>query len=88
MGQQIAIRSDKARELVDKLSERHGKSITAVIEAALMEMDARDEAMRDAETAERRVRWHKALLHDQAILREANVNFNIEDMYDEDGFPC
>lgn len=88
MGQQIAIRSDKARELVDKLSERHGKSITAVIEDALVEMDARDEARRAVEIEERRKRWRAAIEHDQAIIREANVNFKIEDMYDEDGLPC
>ena len=88
MGQQIAIRSDKARELVDKLSERHGMSITSVIEAALAEMDARDEATRTAEIEERRRRWRAAIEHDQAIIREANVNFKIEDLYDQDGLPC
>jgi hypothetical protein len=88
MGQQIAIRSDKARELVDRLSERHGKSITAVIEDALQQMDAQDEATRAAEREARRICWHEALEHDRAILRESNVNFEIEDMYDEDGLPC
>jgi hypothetical protein len=83
MGQQIAIRSDRARELVTKLSARHGKSITATIEEALASMEARDEAV----IAERRTRWHAAMVHDQALFRESGITFDIDDMYDEDGLP-
>jgi hypothetical protein len=83
MGQQIAIRSDLARELVTRLSQRHGKSITATIEEALIAMEARDEAA----IGERRARWRAAIEHDQALIREAGVTFEIDDMYDEDGLP-
>jgi hypothetical protein len=83
MGQQIAIRSDRARELVNRLAQRHGKSITATIEDALAVMDARDEAV----IAERKARWRKAIEHDQALFRESGISFEIEDMYDEGGLP-
>ena len=38
----IAIRSNKARALVNSLSERHGQTIRAIIEEALERMDAND----------------------------------------------
>lgn len=84
MTKQVNIRSDKAHELAIKLSQRHGKSITALIEEALAEMDARDEAF----MAKRAADFHAALEHDRALLRESGVTFKIEDMYGEDGLPC
>jgi hypothetical protein len=83
LGKQIAIRSERARELVTRLSQRHGKSITATIEDALAEMDSRDEAA----LAERRARWRAVIAHDQKLIRESGITFEIEDMYDEDGLP-
>ncbi len=84
MGQQIAIRSDRARELVMRLSKRHGKSITATIEDALAEMEAREYAA----IAERRERWKAAIAHDQELFRQSGAKFELDDMYDEDGLPC
>jgi hypothetical protein len=83
MGQQIAIRSDRARELVTKLSARHGKSITATIEEALAAMEARDEAA----IAERLALWRAVVAHDQALIKKHGTPFEIEDMYDEAGLP-
>ncbi len=83
MGQQIAIRSDRARELVMRLSQRHGKSITATIEDALAAMEARDEAV----IAERLARWRAVVEPIQKSIQEHGIDFEIEDMYDEDGLP-
>ena len=84
MTKQVNIRSDKAHKLAVRLSQRHGKSITALIEESLAEMDARDEAF----MAKRAAEFHVALEHDRALLRESKSTFKIEDMYDEDGLPC
>lgn len=83
MGKQVSIRSDMAHELAVKLSERHHKTITALIEEALAEKDARDEAVIE----ERMARWRVALERDWALLRESKSDFKLEDMYDEDGLP-
>jgi hypothetical protein len=83
MGQQIAIRSDLARELVTKLSQRRGKSITATIEEALTAMDASDEAAIAARVA----RWRAVLEPIQKSIQEHGVTFELEDMYDDDGLP-
>ena len=83
MGKQVSIRSDMAHELAVKLSERHHKTITALIEEALAEKDARDEAVIE----ERMARWRVALEHDWALLRESKSDFKLEDMYDDDGLP-
>jgi hypothetical protein len=83
MGQQIAIRSDLARELVTKLSQRRGKSITATIEEALIAMDASDEAAIAARVA----RWRAVLEPIQKSIQEHGVTFELEDMYDDDGLP-
>ena len=84
MAKQVSIRSDRAHALAVKLAQRHGKSITALIEDALAELDARDEAA----IAERRTRWSAALEQDRKMLEGRNIAFEIEDMYDEDGLPC
>ncbi len=84
MTKQVSIRSQKAHELAIKLSQRHNKTITALIEEALAEMDARDEAALEA----RRARYRAAIEHDQALFRESGIVFEIEDMYDDDGLPC
>jgi hypothetical protein len=83
VGQQIAIRSERARELVTRLSKRHGKSITATIEDALIAMEARDEVA----MAERLERWRKVIEPIQKHVLEHGVTFETEDMYDEDGLP-
>ena len=84
MGKQVSIRSDRAHELAVRLSNRHGKSMTATIEEALAERDAKDQAAIE----ERKARWRKALEHDWKTLEGSKFEFEIEDMYDEDGLPC
>lgn len=84
MTKQVSIRSDRAHALAVKLAQRHGKSITALIEDALAELDARDEAA----IAERRIRWAAAMEESWKMLEGRDIAFDIEDMYDEDGLPC
>jgi hypothetical protein len=83
MSHQIAIRSERARELVTRLSQRHGKSITATIEEALAAMEARDEMA----IAERLERWRKVVEPIQNHIQEHGVTFETDDMYDDDGLP-
>ena len=66
MTKQVSFRSDRAHELAIKLSKRHGKTITRLIEDALADIDARDEA----EVQERRKRWMAAIKLDQQLIKE------------------
>jgi hypothetical protein len=84
MTKQVSIRSERAHELAIKLSKRHGKTITQLIEDALADVDARDEAA----VEERRKRWMTAIVPVQRAVREQGVTFEVEDMYDNDGLPC
>ena len=84
MTKQVSIRSERAHALAVKLAHRHGKSITALIEEALAEKDARDESAIE----ERRARWRKAIAPVQSHVRDHGVSFAAEDLYGEDGLPA
>ncbi len=82
MGRQFNIRSDRAYEIASEISERDGKTLSAVVEDALA---AYQEA---TETREQRIqRWQAMLAEDRKQMNDSD--FKIEDLYDsETGLPA
>ncbi len=82
MGRQLNIRSDRAYELASALSGKLGKSVTAVVEEALVAYRAASET-----PSETLARWKVLLEQDRKHLNDSD--FKIEDLYDpETGLPA
>lgn len=82
MGRQLNIRSDRAYEIATALAEKEGRSITAVVEAALAAYQHANET-----SEERLARWKALLEEDWKNLNDSD--FKIEDLYDpETGLPA
>ena len=82
MGRQLNIRSDRAYEIAAALAEKEGKSITAVVEAALAAYQQANET-----SEERLARWKAQLEETWANLNDSD--FKIDDLYDpETGLPA
>ena len=82
MGRQLNIRSDRAYEIAAALAEKEGKSITAIVEAALAAYQQANET-----SEERLARWKAQLEETWANLNDSD--FKIEDLYDpETGLPA
>jgi hypothetical protein len=82
IGRQLNIRSDRAYQLAAELAGRQGKSITRVVEEALVAYRAATEPH-----GERLARWEAQLEETWKHLNDSN--FKIEDLYDpETGLPA
>jgi hypothetical protein len=78
MARQLNIRSDRAVELARDLSARYRKPIARVVEEAL-------EAYGGETREERLQRWLRLLEENRKRADESE--FELEDMYGEDGLP-
>lgn len=82
MGRQLNIRSDRAYQIATELAGRQGKSITRIVEEALIAYQADDET-----SDERLARWKELLQKTWDNLNDSD--FEIEDLYDpETGLPA
>jgi hypothetical protein len=82
MGRQLNIRSDRAYQLASELADRQGKSITRVVEEALVAYQAANET-----SQQRLARWTELLQETWDNLNDSD--FKIEDLYDpETGLPA
>lgn len=82
MGREWKIESDKAYEIASALADRHGKSMTVIVEEALA---AYEEATQ--QPSERMKHWLSLLEEDWKHLNDSD--FKVEDLYDpETGLPA
>lgn len=82
MGRELKIESDRAYELASALADKHGKSVTAIVEEALAAYHAAME-----QPSERMEHWLSLLEEDWKHLNGSD--FKVEDLYDpETGLPA
>ena len=82
MGRQLNIRSDQAYELASTLARKQQKSVTAVVEEALMAYSAGIETPQ-----EKLERWKAMLELNRPLLGKSD--FSVEDLYEpETGLPA